>query len=111
MIPGTFIQGLKRVANSPKVHAAIPTLAGTWFAVHYAATDMTPNARAALWVAFVGAVTVTLRELINSWTEENVATIQNQSPAPSPLNSETQQPHPAAPTEIHVPPRTVLPGK
>jgi len=119
MTDPTFFQGIRRVLNSPKVHAAIVTLTPTWFAVHYAAADLTPNARAVLWTAFIGAVTVTLREIINSWAEENVATLQNQSPPPAPLNTEAQAPQPLPPT-VHftgahaietptIPPRTILP--
>ena len=73
----TFIQGLARVLNCSKVHIAATGLVTTWFAVRYAAADLPPTQRASLWVAFIGAVAVQLREIINAWTEEDVARVMN----------------------------------
>jgi len=85
MSSDTFIQGLSRVLNCSKVHVATAGLVTTWFAVHYVAADLPPTQRASLWVAFIGAVTVQLREIINAWTEEDVAQVaKSQSPAALP---------------------------
>jgi hypothetical protein len=71
----TFLQGISRVLNCPKVHVTVTGLVTTWFAVRYAATDLPPTQQASLWVAFIGAVAVVLREIINAWTEEDVAAV------------------------------------
>jgi hypothetical protein len=71
----TFLQSLARVLNCAKVHVAITGLVTTWFAVRYAAADLPPTQRASLWVAFIGAVAVQLREIINAWAEEDVARV------------------------------------
>ena len=73
MPPPSFINGLSRVLNCPRVHVTAAGLVTTWFAVRYAAGDLPPTQRAALWVAFIGAVAVQLREIINAWTEVDVA--------------------------------------
>ena len=79
----TFIQGLARVLNCSKVHVTITGLVTTWFAVRYAAADLPPTQRASLWVAFIGAVAVQLREIVNAWTEEDVARVGSQRNAPT----------------------------
>ncbi|HZL37921.1 MAG TPA: hypothetical protein VFC78_21570 [Tepidisphaeraceae bacterium] len=85
MPANTFLQGLSRVLNCPKVHVAVSGLITTWFAVRYAADGLPPTQRASLWVAFIGAVTVQLREIINAWTEEDVAFAANRSSQRSPV--------------------------
>ncbi|HWE02437.1 MAG TPA: hypothetical protein VG326_08495 [Tepidisphaeraceae bacterium] len=72
----TFIQGLSRVLNCSKVQVTATGLVTTWFAVRYAAADLPPTQRASLWVAFIGAVAVQLREIINAWSEEDVARVR-----------------------------------
>ncbi|HEX4793696.1 MAG TPA: hypothetical protein VH370_07895 [Humisphaera sp.] len=68
-----FIAAIQRILNCAKAQAAATGLASTWLAVRYAAADLPPTQRAALWVAFIGAVAITLREVINAWAEEDVA--------------------------------------
>lgn len=87
----TFIQGIGRVLNCSKVQVAAAGLTSTWLAVHYAVANLPPTQRSALWVAFIGAVTVQLREIINAWSAEDVArvaggTIAAPAPASSPPN-------------------------
>lgn len=77
MSSNTFLIGLARVLNCPKVHVAATGLVTTWFAVRFAVADLPPTQRASLWVAFIAAVAVQLREIINAWTEEDVANAQN----------------------------------
>ena len=72
-----FLQGLQRILNCSKVQVAATGLASTWLAVHYAASDLPPTQRSAMWIAFIGAVAVQLREIINAWTEEDVARLSN----------------------------------
>ena len=73
-----FLQGLQRILNCSKAQVAATGLASTWLAVHYAAADLPPTQRSALWIAFIGAVAVQLREIINAWTEEDVANIRHE---------------------------------
>ena len=73
-----FLQGLQRILNCSKVQVAATGLASTWLAVHYAAADLPPTQRSAMWIAFVGAVAVQLREIINAWTEEDVEAIRHE---------------------------------
>ena len=75
MNSNTFIHGLSRVLNCPKVHVAVTGLVTTWFVIRYVTADLPPTQRASLWVAFIGAVAVQLREIINAWTEEDVAAV------------------------------------
>src|SRR5436305_12359522 len=126
----TFLEGLQRILNCAKAQAAATGLASTWLAVRYAAADLPPTQRAALWVAFIGAVAVTLREVINAWTEEDVARLSQPvgsasadvgSAAPStsakadptPINAQptTINPQPTAnnPQRTTLPMRTKLP--
>ncbi|MDB5353611.1 MAG: hypothetical protein JWN24_64 [Phycisphaerales bacterium] len=114
----TFIQGLARVLNCAKVHVAIGGLVTTWFAVRYAAGDLPPTQRASLWVAFIGAVAVQLREIINAWTEEDVARLAAAGPASIATSANASIPEtpagpsPAqsiAPRSPNMPPRTKLP--
>ena len=86
-----IITGLKRVLNSAKVQAAVGTLTGAWFAVHYAAADLPPTQRTALWIAFIGAMVVTMREVINGWTQEDVANATPAAPPPVQVNSADSQ--------------------
>jgi hypothetical protein len=74
--------GLKRVVNCPKVQVAAAGLISAWFAVHYAAAGLDPQQRTILWSTFIGAVGLVLREVINAWTEEDVAAIHAQSQPP-----------------------------
>jgi hypothetical protein len=74
-----FLQGIQRILNCAKVQVAATGLASTWLAVHYAAADLPPTQRSALWIAFIGAVAVQLREIINAWTEEDVTRISAQA--------------------------------
>ena len=69
----SFIQGLSRVLNCSKAQIAFTGLASTFLAIRYAAADLPPTQRTSLWVAFVAAVAICLREVINAWTEEDVA--------------------------------------
>lgn len=77
MTQPSFIQGLSRVLNCSKAQIAFTGLASTFLAIRYAAADLPPTQRASLWVAFVGAVAICLREVINAWTEEDVANAKN----------------------------------
>ena len=77
MTQPSFIQGLSRVLNCSKAQIAFTGLASTFLAIRYAAADLPPTQRASLWVAFVGAVAICLREVINAWTEEDVANANN----------------------------------
>lgn len=79
-----FLLGLKRVLNCSKVQLATTALTAAWLAVRYATVDLGPNQRSALWIAFIAAVTVELREIINAWTEEDVARIQGGTQTDSP---------------------------
>ena len=72
----TFLTSISRVLNCAKVHVAVSALVTTWFAVRYATAGLPPTQRSALWVAFIGAVAVALREIINAWTEEDIARVQ-----------------------------------
>ena len=77
MTQPSFIQGLSRVLNCSKAQIAFTGLASTFLAIRYAAADLPPTQRTSLWVAFVGAVAICLREVINAWTEEDVANANN----------------------------------
>jgi|GEM_PF-6362756 len=79
MTQPSFIQGLSRVLNCSKAQIAFTGLASTFLAIRYATADLPPTQRASLWVAFVGAVAICLREVINAWTEEDVANANNNS--------------------------------
>lgn len=83
MYSDTFVQGLRRVLNCSKVQVAATGLATTFLAFDYGAADLPPAERSALWVAFIGAVAVQLREIINAWTEEDVARVMQASLGPT----------------------------
>src|SRR6185312_11302530 len=85
----SFIQGLSRVLNCSKAQIAFTGLASTFLAIRYAAADLPPTQRASLWVAFVGAVAICLREVINAWTEEDVANANNNSNNAADANTTT----------------------
>lgn len=86
MIPATFFSGIRRLVNSSHVQAAAVASIGTFATAYYASQGLTPQGKAGLWIACIIAVGVLFREAINSVTEENVAAIQQQSPASSPTN-------------------------
>lgn len=69
----TILTGLNRLLSSAKVHAAAATAAGMWVAAHYAAADLPPTQRAALWIAFLGATAALVREVIAGWAAEDAA--------------------------------------
>jgi hypothetical protein len=71
-----FLLALSRILNCPKVHVATAGLVTTWFAVRYATIDLPPTQRASLWVAFIAAVAIELREIINAWTAEDAMRVQ-----------------------------------
>jgi hypothetical protein len=75
-----FLLAIRRVLNCPKIHVMITALVSTWFAVRYAAADLPPTQRASLWIAFIAAVAIALREVINAWTEEDVAKVRSSGP-------------------------------
>jgi len=89
MTQPSFIQGLSRVLNCSKAQIAFTGLASTFLAIRYAAADLPPTQRTSLWVAFVGAVAICLREVINAWTEEDVANANNNSNNAADANTTT----------------------
>jgi hypothetical protein len=100
MTSTTFITGFSRVLNCSKVQVAAAGLVSTWFAVRYATADLPPTQRSALWFAFIGAVAVQLREIINAWTEEDVAAVNagaQSSGAALPPDASTNQTPPSGP--------------
>ncbi len=116
----TFLQGLSRVLNCSKVHVAVTGLASTWLAVRYATSDLPAVQRQGLWIAFIAAVAVQLREIINAWTEEDVVRVQQESrvndrgsePATASIVSDSVEGLPNTSTITRspiMPPRTRLP--
>lgn len=129
MISQTFIQGLRRLLNSSHVQASVAGLSAAFATAYFAAPGLPPAGKAALWISFMAAAGVVLRETINAITEENVASIQASAPAVAPativlpVQSNTDATKIAnlekamAPTnrvmvvgEGVIPPRTTLPG-
>lgn len=86
-----IITGLKRVFNSAKVQTAVVSLTAAWFAIHDAAASLPPTQRTALWMTFLGAMAVTVREVINGWTQEDVANATPAAPPPVQVNSADTQ--------------------
>ena len=99
----TFLNGIARVLNCPKVHIAATGLVSTWFAVRFAAEGLPPTQRASLWIAFVGAVAIQLREVINAWTEEDVARVNATAVAPSSNTPPAAQSPQAGPAALSAP--------
>jgi hypothetical protein len=81
----TILTGLNRVLSSAKVHTAAATCAGMWVAAHYASQAIEPSQRAWLWISFLGACVVVVREVIAGWAAEDAAKASVPvSAAPSP---------------------------
>jgi len=89
MTQPSFIQGLSRVLNCSKAQIAFTGLTSTFLAIRYAAADLPPTQRTSLWVAFIGAVAICLREVINAWTQEDVANANNNSNNAADANTTT----------------------
>lgn len=115
----SFLTGLKRVINSAKVQFAFTSVAGSWVAIHFATASMDQSQRAALWLGFLTQGAVVMREVINSFAEEDVARLQNQSPPPAPLPEDPASPPESLPAPVTAPkpaqkqppiPRTKLTG-
>ena len=100
MYSDTFVQGLRRVLNCSKVQVAATGLATTFLAFDYGAADLPPAERSALWVAFIGAVAVQLREIINAWTEEDVARVMQASLGPTVHLPQSDTAAPVAPSAV-----------
>jgi hypothetical protein len=90
MISQTFIQGLRRLLNSSHVQASVAGLSAAFATAYFAAPGLPPAGKAALWISFMAAVGVVLRETINAITEENVASIQASAPAAAPATATSE---------------------
>jgi hypothetical protein len=98
----TFLTGLNRVISSAKVQTAISTLVPAYFAIRYAAADLGPNQKAALWIAFLAAFSVLVREILAGWSAEDVAAKTPAAPTMQ-VNSADQQTITPTPASITTP--------
>lgn len=116
----SILAGINRILSCPKLLVTLASVIGGFFAIRHAGAGMSDDAKVKLWIGFIGAVALLLREVINAWTEQDVATINSaQTPLAAsrptdalPIAPVAQRP-PINPNVIssaqRLPPRTILP--
>lgn len=73
----SFWDGLKRVLNSSQVHVTASALVGAWFAARHAAASMPPQQAAEVWMTFFAALGVMVREVLNTFAEQDVEKLRS----------------------------------
>lgn len=82
----SIFTGLRRVVNSGKVQVSAYALGAAWFAIKFGITDLTPDQKSKVWMTFIAAVGVIVREIINAWGVEDAAKAAAPAVAPTPVN-------------------------
>jgi len=103
--PQNIFAGINRILSCPKLQASTAAVLSGYFAIRHASAGMSDDAKVALWTGFMAAATVLYREVINAWTEQDVAAINSTTPIilpPGAANYQTSDP-PAAPAAIQPP--------
>jgi len=75
--PQNILAGINRILSCPKLQASTAAVLSGYFAIRHASAGMSDNAKVELWTGFMAAATVLYREVINAWTEQDVAAINN----------------------------------
>lgn len=75
--PQNILAGVNRVLSCPKLMLTLSSVIAGFFAIRSAGANLGDDAKLKLWMTFIAAVALLLREVINAWTEQDVAAISN----------------------------------
>jgi len=75
--PQNILAGINRILSCRKLQTCVAAVLSGYFAIKHASAGMSDDARVGLWVGFLGAAAILFREVINAWTEQDVAAINN----------------------------------
>jgi hypothetical protein len=82
-----YLTGVRRVLNSAKVQFTAVGGAAAYVAARFAAPTIPPDQRAWLWLGFLGALAVMVREVVNAWAAEDVAAKSQAAPPAVQVNT------------------------
>lgn len=78
----SILAGINRILSCRKLQTCVAAVLSGYFAIKHASAGMSDDARVGLWVGFLGAAAILFREVINAWTEQDVAAINNPPATP-----------------------------